>query len=670
MPSGRAARPLAGTSRRPGDGGADAYTAYARMMVRPPAFRRPRPDRLTLLIAAIALLGAGLALARVYLWGPALQWDSVNYIEVARSLLAGDGFTQPAWYLFRADAYAVWPPLYPLLLAGGGLGAADPYHVAGPLGAVAFGLTILVAGRWMASRLESRRLVLWACLAVALSVPLSRVATAALSEMPFILFATLALVRADAFLKTGRRPALLWAVAFTALACLTRYIGVALIPAVAVMLLLRDGPLGERAKAVVTYAFPSALPLALWALRNGLLTGTPGGSRNTEVTTTVPETLGRALEILSGWLLLDAPPERFQIAASALIGALLALLALRALRLFRAGGTGRGKTAPLLVLCITTYLAALAASSAITTVSGGPRFYAPLYVPLVALTALSCEPAIRHLRERAMRPRIAVAASAIVALALIAWLALHVPLQARELGGENPIDVDAREPLWSIPFLQSIDEDQLGGTVLSNGPRVLEDWFGPGRDYRLLAYNHADAVDRIRAAEPGASVVWIHDLAVSVRYGYDARDLRGLPMLETVAEHPDGVVFRANGGGPNGWRRLAERVAGEAPVASAFYSLYLIDGSLVYVRERCAREDMRHHAFLHVLPSDASGLPGEREARGFANLDFSLSRTGAYFGGTCIARAGLPRYGIDRIHTGQFNNTGELWRVEFPVDGR
>ena len=636
------------------------------MMVRPPAFRRPRPDRLTLLIAAIALLGAGLALARVYLWGPALSWDSVNYIEVARSLLAGDGFTQPDWYLFGADAYVLWPPLYPLLLAGGGLGAADPYDVAGPLGAVAFGLTILVAGRWMASRLESRPLVVWTCLVVALSIPLSRMASSALSEMPFILFATVALAQADAFLKTGRCPALLWAVVFTALACLTRYVGVALIPAVAAMLLLRDGPLGERAKVVAAYAFPSALPLALWALRNGLLTGTPGGSRNTEVTTPAPETLGRALEILSGWLLLDAPPERFQIAASALTGALLVLLALRALRLFRAGGTGRGKTAPLLVLCITTYLAALAASSAITTVSGGPRFYAPFYVPLVALTALSCEPAIRRLRERATRPRIAVAASAIVPLALVAWIALHVPLQARELGRENPIDVDARQPLWSIPFLQSIDEDRLGGTVLSDGPRVLDDWFGPGRDYRLLPYDHADAVDRIRAAEPGASVVWIHDLAVSVRYGYDARDLRGLPVLETVAEHPDGVLFRANGGGPNDWRRLAERVAGEEPVAESFYSLYLIDGALVYVRVPCERADMRHHAFLHVFPSDASDLPDERTAHGFDNLDFTISRTGAYFEGTCIARAGLPDYGIDRIRTGQFNNTGESWRAEFP----
>ena len=641
------------------------------MMVRPPAFRRPRPDRLTLLIAAIALLGAGLALARVYLWGPALFWDSVNYIEVARALLAGDGFTQPAWYLFGADAYVRWPPLYPLLLAGGGLGVADPYHVAGPLGAVAFGLTILVAGRWMASRLESRPLVVWACLAVALSVPLSRMATATLSEMPFILFTVLVLARADAFLKTGRRSALLWAIAFTALACLTRYLGVALIPVVALVPFLRGGvPLGGRVRLAAACALMMAAPLALWALRNALLVGETDGLSGGE-TTSVPETLGYTLETLSGWLLPYAPTDRFQDAASALAGALLLLLAVLAVRASRrTGATGPGMTPLLLVLGGAAYLLALAAARAWRGGSDELRYFFPLYVPLVALTALACEPAIRHLREWAARPRFATGATAIVALALVAWLALHVPLQARELGRENPIDIDARQPLWSIPFLQSIDEDRLGGTVLSNGPRVLEDWFGPGRDYRLLAYDHADAMDRIRATEPGASVVWIHDLAVSVRYGYDARDLRGLPALETVAEHPDGVVFRANGGGPNDWRRLAERVAGEAPVAESFYSLWLIDGALVYVRVPCAWEDMGRRVFLHVFPSDASDLPGEREAHGFDNLDFTLSRTGAYFEGTCIARAGLPDYGIDRIHTGQFNNTGEHWRVEFPVDGR
>ena len=634
----------------------------------PDVIARWRPDGLTLLIAAIALLGAGLALARVALWGPALHWDSVNYIEVARALLAGDGFTQPDWYLFGADAYAIWPPLYPMLLAGGGLGAADPYDVAGPLSAVSFGLTIFVAGRWMARRLESPALVAWACCALALSVPLSRAASAALAEAPFILLATLTLIQADAFLREGRRSALLWMVAFTALACLTRYLGVALIVVVALAPFLRGGvPLGARMRLAAAGALMAALPLALWMLRTVLLTGNAARAANEAVASPPHETLGRALEVLSRWVLPYAPLERFQDAASALVGALLLLLAFLAVRAFRGSGeTAPARTALLLALFIVGYVLALAAGRAWSEGSDELRYFFPLYAPAVLLVATLCDPVIRGLTLPPLRPGFTALASVAVALALVAWLALQVPQWAREVSRESPIDIDAREPLWSVPFLQSIRAIELGGMVLSNGPAVLETYFGGGREYRLLEYNRAEAAARIRAALPGTSVVWFHDLAVSVRYGYDARDLRGLPVLETVAERADGVVFRVGDGGANGWRRLAETVAGAEPAASAFYDLHLIDGALVYVRAPCERADMGRRAFLHIFPSNANVLPAARREHGFDNRDFTLSRTGAYFEGTCIARAELPRYGIDRIHTGQFNNTGESWRVEFP----
>lgn len=633
----------------------------------PDVIARLRPDGLTLPVAAIALLGAGLALARVEIWGPALHWDSVNYIEVARALLAGDGFTQPDWYLFGADAYAIWPPLYPMLLAGGGLGVADPYDVAGPLSAVSFGLTIFVAGRWMARRLESRILVVWACLALALSVPLSRAATAALSEAPFILLATLTLVQADAFLREGRRSALLWAVAFAALACLTRYLGVALIPVVALAPFLRGGvPLGGRTRLAVACALMAAAPLALWMLRTALLTGNAARAA-TDVAVPVHETLGRALEVLSRWMLPYAPLDRFQDAASALALLLLAFLAVRAFP--NSGETGPARSA--LALFSVGYLLALAAGRAWSEGSDELRYFFPLYVPAVLLAATLCDPVIRGLTLPPLRPGFAVVASATVALALFTWLALHVPLQAREMRRENPIDIDAREPLWSVPFLRSIRTIDPIRTVepaelvLSNGPGVLDAYFGAGRDYRALEYARTEAVARIRAAAPGAYVIWFHDLLVSVRYGYDARDLRGLPVLETVAERADGVVFRIGDGGANDWRRLAEAVAGAEPVASAFYDIHLIDGALVYVRAPCERADMGRRAFLHVFPADANDLSEERREHGFDNLDFTLSRTGAYFDGICIARAELPRYGIDRIHTGHFNSTGELWRVEF-----
>lgn len=78
---------------------------------------RFRPDRLSLLIAAIAILGAMSILAREAAYGVGLIGDWATYISTARNLLAGKGFAQ-----LNEWAYWHWPPLYPLLLAAASLG--------------------------------------------------------------------------------------------------------------------------------------------------------------------------------------------------------------------------------------------------------------------------------------------------------------------------------------------------------------------------------------------------------------------------------------------------------------------------------------------------------------------------------------------------------------------
>ena len=121
---------------------------------------RLRPDRFTLLTAAIAALGAALVLGRVLPFGVRLTPDSAHYIAAARSLLAGEG-------LLGFDGSP--SPLYPLLLAAASLGIFDPVVVAGPLNAILFGLTVFVVGRYLRQRLEFRFLAAWACLATTLA---------------------------------------------------------------------------------------------------------------------------------------------------------------------------------------------------------------------------------------------------------------------------------------------------------------------------------------------------------------------------------------------------------------------------------------------------------------------------------------------------------------------
>ena len=96
------------------------------------------PDKALPVVAAA--LGAGLVLLRLASYGPSVGPDASNYITAARSLLAGDGLIR-----LGGSPWVWWPPLYPTMLAGGGLFGFDPYAVAGPLNAVIFGLTVLVA---------------------------------------------------------------------------------------------------------------------------------------------------------------------------------------------------------------------------------------------------------------------------------------------------------------------------------------------------------------------------------------------------------------------------------------------------------------------------------------------------------------------------------------------
>ena len=104
------------------------------------------------------------------------------------------------------------------------------------------------------------------------------------------------------------------------------------------------------------------------------------------------------------------------------------------------------------------------------------------------------------------------------------------------------------------------------------------------------------------------------------------------------------------------------------PAARANFDLYLRDNRLVYLRESCAAADMAANVFLHIIPVDAVNLPEERQAAGFANLDFAFERYGGSFDGKCLAAVPLPEYPIKAIRTGQFvPGQGELWAAELMV---
>ncbi len=652
------------------------------------------------LIALAALVGAGIALARQATYGATLYYDSVIYISVARNLLAGGGFAD-----FLGEIHITWPPLYPMALAGAGLGIADPLVIAGPLNAAIFALTIFVVGRYLRRRLSSRYLALWVCFALALSIHLTSQAATALSEPLFILLTTLALVRADDYLANnnagGKRSALLWAAVFGALAWQTRYVGVVVPAAIGLAMLLQaSAPLGDRLRRGVAVGLIAALPMAIWLLRNYLLTG-----MLTEHSPPVDYSLAElALEALGGvWGWAYFNPAWARIEGLAFLPAVTAALLIAGLgaiavgylvaHFWRGGGNPQSASRPCwlfggfaLLYAAVLFFSLYGLGRPHNGVEG--RFLTPLYAPLAVVVAVGADRLLVLMRDSERRG-VWRAAARMAGVALIAaltvWLLGQIVPNARVMAWANSDEFSsgyAAQPWVGSDTLRHIREYPMGGSVFSNHPPAV--YLHNSREalhYRLNLRPYEDEYaaqlsERLEYAEDGAWVVWFK--GGDEVYAAEAYlpQMRALDRLRPVAEFADGVIFRVDDGyrqdgGNNPYIAAYESIAAGELGASAYsdFGVYWDDGRVIYLREPCVAGDIGERFLLHIFPSDAGDLPAEWMGRGFVNADFEFAEYGALFDGKCVGIAPLPDYGIERIRAGQYVKGGDVvWRVDVGPD--
>ena len=655
--------------------------------------RPPRPDRLTALLAAIGALGTALVLLRTAPWGVGLAGDTPFYVSAARSLTAGDGFV-----LWHGWAFTGAPPLFPLALAAAGRLGLDPLDAATYGNAAAFGLTAFATALWVRRRTASGFLAAWAGLVCALSPPLAGLASLALADALFLPCAAWSLYALDRYLEGRRRSVLLAAALAAALACATRYVGVALIAAALPLLLWPRGAaaLPARARDAAIFGAVAVLPLAAWLAYNVLALGTLGATPRRHGLT-----LSDALHTASGefarWTLGErwfgalggfaeaafgvAPGGDPSAAATALqaaaalapAAAAVAALAwlLRRTRARRAAPERAGLAVPLAFAA--AYAATLAVLLPLSGSNPPPRYFAPLFAPLLVAAAIVLGALLRLLARRGpfARPPLARGAAASVpALALAAALALWLAPQAaatldgvrawraRGDGGFAPVWRDSATLRW-------MEERELRGIVWNNAQQWVYILAHPRAEYRrvparLLTGGLREGVRGMiaeaRAAGSEAHFVWFH--AGRAWNGHRLADLAALPELELVAILEDGAAFRPAAAPAAPRATLTGRLLeGSRLLASSDWDLYLGEAGsrLVYVREACGEEDDDAPFFLRVRPAGADG---------FGNLGLRADKHVFREGGRCLAVRDLPEGGVAAVETGQWTHEdGELWSV-------
>ena len=111
-------------------------------------------------------------------------------------------------------------------------------------------------------------------------------------------------------------------------------------------------------------------------------------------------------------------------------------------------------------------------------------------------------------------------------------------------------------------------------------------------------------------------------------------------------------------------------VASTEPVARKAFDVYLIDGTVYFLKEPCNSANLDARFFLHVFPEALDDLPdSRRREHKFDNLDFAVGNRGLLFDGRCLASVDLPQYDIAGIRTGWLDGDSAAWTVSHVIQG-
>lgn len=246
--------------------------------------------------------------ALLVLWattrGPGLSPDSVYYASAARSWAAGDGLVQ-----YDGQPLTWFPPGLSMLLGAGEAAGVDLLTSAVLLNVAAAAGVVWLSYRIARDLLESQAWALAAALLVGTSSALFGVHVMLWTEPLFMCCALLTLRLLQLGIRERRFPAgrLLALVLVVGAACSLRYVGIVLVPLVALGVFLAwhdtpgPTPRGPAALRALVVAALAALPALGIMLRNVALGAAPMGERARPDTDLV-EVLDRTLQTFGSFV--------------------------------------------------------------------------------------------------------------------------------------------------------------------------------------------------------------------------------------------------------------------------------------------------------------------------------------------------------------------------------
>jgi hypothetical protein len=538
--------------------------AHVRSVV--PWARVARHWKLVIAVLVLALAGAGIVVVSTAKYGAGLSSDSVFYLDAARNLVSGRGFV-----LHDGSPLVVWPPLYSMLLAliglVTGLGPAVFAHL---VNAALFAVVIcLSAPLFLVERGRPAIYGLLGLCAVPLSLAMPPIYVMALSDCLFTTFVLLYLVSAQRYWDSGGVLSLAVMTVSMALACLTRYLGLALVPAGVLSIVLASRvSFRTRIMRAVSFAALSLAPLGLWLLhvhrQGGVLLTPPGNRSESSFAANVAHCVTSSLRTICSWYLPGRPEFIFG------VGLVVAVAAI----IFSHSATARSRIAnsvrailsdflPSVLLSVTYVflLVPVVASAQISFIE--ERYLSPVYIPV---TLILFELFVRLFSPTSPIPNARARRGLVVVMVL--WLCFPLAKVTRSTldcfrngaGGYSHKEWRESGTVAYAKQMLSTNDDAL---VYSNGPDAL--WalagvsatFTPTRTRVNLSLwglqnftptGTAVNLSDLRGCWPAANraiLVWLRNITWR-KWLFSIEELGEIADTVVVARFSDGAIYRVS----------------------------------------------------------------------------------------------------------------------------
>jgi hypothetical protein len=488
-------------------------------------------------LLVVVVLGAAATLVATARYGIGLTPDSIVYLDGARSLADGEGYSRDG------TPITIFAPGYSAVLSIGeraGLDVEDAARVLAVLASVATTLLgfVLLRRHVSSAGVRSAGIVVIGCSGVLLGV-----FKEALSEHLFIVVVLLLLIVSEELVDRPRSIALLAAAVLLVWAGFyLRYAGIVLVPFLALVVVLASWRLGWLA-AVVRAGVATVLALGaplVWMNRNVDAGSDALGGRHDASATPLTNVV-RTVRTFGGWVAFDGPGVPRLLALLGIAG--VAALVLARTRV-RAALARRAVELWPLVLFVAVYVGYLVGTASL--VAFGPiqtRFLIGVYVPLVVIGAWLFERAARRLDEQGR---------AVFTALVLVWIGCNVVwFGARAVEASRNGAGGYASRVWHESELMddvaALDDDE---PLVTNDSKAIEMFTGRqvaesvARTYVGSSTSTGDLAAFVAAVECEGRVglVWFEGPGTRGRL-FSPRALRRRLNVEPRIEREDGVIY-------------------------------------------------------------------------------------------------------------------------------